>query len=282
MRLAFTFLGVTLIVLGVLYHFAALRVFNLLVPKDRDARRTGVDLAYGDAPRQRLDLYAPVTAPARRPLPVLLFIYGGSWDSGRKEDYAFAGRAFAARGFLTAIADYRLVPDVHYPEFVDDTALALEWLCAHATDFGGDPARIFFAGHSAGAYSAVQTVLRNGLGNHVRAVASLAGPFDFLPLDSPKTIAAFGKVGNLAETQPVNADLSSAPPMLLLHGEDDETVGLHNSWNLYARSIGAGRRPELLFYKGIGHVGILLALAKPLRWRASVLDDVVGFFQRYD
>ena len=279
MRLAFMSLGVVLLVAGLLYHFAALRLFNLLVPKDAGVKRAGANLAYGAALRQRIDLYAPERPT--HPLPVLLFIYGGSWDSGRKEDYAFAGHAFAAKGFLTAIADYRLVPDVHYPEFVDDTALALNWLSAHVAEFGGDPGRIFFAGHSAGAYSAVQAVLRNGLRQHVRAVASLAGPFDFLPLDSPKTIAAFGKVGDLAETQPVNADLSGAPPMLLLHGEEDATVGLHNSWNLYARAIGAGRMSELRFYKGIGHVGILLALAKPFRRRAPVRDDVVSFFQRY-
>ena len=279
MRAAFTSLGLILIVLGLLYHFAALRVFNLLVPKDGGVRKVARNLAYGGAGRQRLDLYAPV-APAAA-LPVLLFIYGGSWDSGRKEDYAFAAHAFAAQGFLTAIADYRLVPDVHYPDFVDDTALALTWLSDHAAEFGGDPARIFFAGHSAGAYSAVQSVLRNGLRDHVRAVASLAGPFDFLPLDSPKTIAAFGQVSDLEETQPVKADLSDAPPILLLHGEEDDTVGLHNSWNLYAHAIGAGNESELRFYKGIGHVGIMLALAKPFRWRAPVLADITAFFQRY-
>ncbi len=127
----------------------------------------------------------------------------------------------------------------------------------------------------------MQSVLRNGLSHRVKAVASLAGPFDFLPLDSPKTIAAFGKAPDLTETQPVNADLSAAPPILLLHGEKDQTVGLHNSWNLYARTIGAGAASELRFYRDVGHVGIMLALAKPLRWRAPVLDDVVAFFQRY-
>jgi acetyl esterase/lipase len=127
----------------------------------------------------------------------------------------------------------------------------------------------------------VQAVLRNGLRHRVKAMAALAGPFDFLPLDSPKTMAAFGDVADLEETQPVLADLSDAPPLLLLHGRDDETVGLHNSWNLHAAYARAGRMSQLKFYDGIGHVGIMLALARPLRYRAPVLEDLSAFLHKY-
>jgi len=282
MASALTITGFLAIVLGLLYHFAALRVFNLLVPKDGEGRRIAANIPYGSHPRQRLDVYAPdrPLQPGAR-MPALLFIYGGSWDSGRKEDYAFVGRAFAARGFLTAIADYRLVPGVHYPAFVDDAAAAMRWLAREAGSFEGTPGRLFIVGHSAGAYSAVQAVLRHDLHTVVSAIASLAGPFDFLPLDSPKSIAAFGQVDDLKETQPVHADLSQAPPIQLLHGCEDVTVGLHNSWNLHMGVLQAGRESVLRFYERIGHVGIMLALAKPLRSRAPVLDEIVAFLQRY-
>lgn len=278
MRIFLSSLGFLAVVLGLLYHFAALRVFSLLVPKDAGVANVQSAVAYGPDPRHRLDLYTP---EGQGPFPVLLFVYGGSWDSGHRQDYGFVGHAFAARGFLTAIADYRLVPDAHYPDFVDDAALAVAWLAAESSRFGGDSSRLCVAGHSAGAYTGVQAVLRNGLRHKVKALVSLAGPFDFLPLDSPKTIAAFGAVSNLEETQPVSADLADAPPLLLLHGRDDTTVGLHNSWNMKAAYDRAGRTSGLKIYDGIGHVGILLALAKPLRGRAPVLDDAAAFLHKY-
>ena len=60
--------------------------------------------------------------------PVMMFIYGGGWNDGAKADYAFVGHAFASRGFVTVVPDYRLVPQVRFPDFVDDCALALRWV----------------------------------------------------------------------------------------------------------------------------------------------------------
>ena len=272
-------LGVLLIVGGLAYQFAALQLFNLLTPKDDGSTLAAANIAYGPEPRQRLDIYAPLIGGSH---PVILFAYGGSWDSGSKDHYAFVGRALASQGFAVAIADYRLVPDVHYPDFVDDTALALEWLHRHVGAHGGNGDKLFAMGHSAGAYNVVQAVLRNGLEAKVKAIVSLAGPFDFLPLDSPKSIAAFSQAPNLEETQPVNLDLALAPPMLFLHGSEDRTVGLHNSRNLHAALKKAGRQTELMVYDGISHVDIMLALSKPLRRRASSLQDAIRFLQRYD
>lgn len=278
MRIVLASLGFLCVAAALIYQLAPLAAFNLLVPKDAGVTQVAADVSYGGYPRQRLDLYRPEGAG---PFPVLLFVYGGSWDSGHKEDYAFAARAFAAEGYLAAVADYRLVPDVHYPAFVDDVGSVIDWLAGNAGAYQGDGRKVFVVGHSAGAYNMVQAVVRNGLGVKVTAMASLAGPFDFLPLDSPKSIAAFADAPDLRETQPVNGNLRDAPPLLLLHGRDDTTVGLHNSWNLNAAFARAGRESKLIFYEGIGHVGIMLALAKPLRGRAPVLRDVVTFFQRY-
>lgn len=271
--------GFLAIAVGLAYHFAGLAVFNALVPKDRGSKRIASGIAFGPEPRQHLDLYAPKGAG---PFPVLAFVYGGSWDSGAKEDYAFVGRALAAQGFVVAIADYRLVPHFRYPIFVDDVAQAITWLLAHAADYGGDPQRLFAMGHSAGAYNLVQAMLRHDLGPSIRAITVLAGPFDFLPLDSPKSIAAFAHADDLAETQPVNADLSQSPPMLLLHGVDDHTVYPRNSRALHAALNRAGRPAQLTLYDDIGHVGIMLVLSTLLRNRAPVLADAIAFFQKYD
>jgi acetyl esterase/lipase len=214
-------------------------------------------------------------------LPIIIFVYGGSWQSGDKDGYGFVGRALAARGFLVAVPDYRLVPQVRYPGFVEDNAAAVRWVIANAARFGGDPSRIVLVGHSAGAYNAAMLALDpRWLGTDRRVVkgfAGLAGPYDFLPLDGPTTRAAFGRERDLATTQPVNFASADDPPVLLLHGTDDTTVYPRNSQRLQTRLAQAGVDARLKLYPGVGHVGILTAVARPFRGRAPVLDDTVDF-----
>ncbi len=85
----------------------------------------------------------------------MLFFYGGNWQSGKRGDYLAFGQAFASRGIITVVADYRLYPQVKYPAFVEDAAQAVAFVHGHAAQYGGDPARLFVSGHSAGAYNAV-------------------------------------------------------------------------------------------------------------------------------
>jgi acetyl esterase/lipase len=119
----------------VLSACSPLSLFATFTPKDA-ARTRERGAAYGPLERQALDVYAP---RARRPAPVAVFFYGGSWDSGRRQDYGWVGRALAAQGFLTIVPDYRLYPAVRYPGFVEDGALAVRWAVDHARALGGDP-----------------------------------------------------------------------------------------------------------------------------------------------
>jgi acetyl esterase/lipase len=98
------------------------------------------DQNYGDGARQKLDVYAP---PAASGLPVIVFIYGGSWSSGDKSDYAFAGAALASQGFVTVIPDYGLVPEVRFPGFIEDCSRAVRWAADHAAHYGGDASKTF-------------------------------------------------------------------------------------------------------------------------------------------
>src|SRR5450432_2973104 len=81
------------------------------------------DLTYGPLPRQKLDIYTPTAAPPAAGWPVVVFFYGGSWNSGERAEYKFVGEALASRGVLTLVADYRLYPEVRYPGFLEDSAL---------------------------------------------------------------------------------------------------------------------------------------------------------------
>lgn len=254
--------------------------FNALMPKDRASVRVAEGLAYGPGPRRKLDVYAPrAAATARR--PVILFFYGGSWNSGRRQSYAFAARALAAQGFVVIVPDYRLVPEAPYPEFLRDCAAAVRWARRHSGEHGGDGERIVLAGHSAGAYNAAMLALDPGLLGPdrlaIRGFAGLAGPFDFLPLDDDSTIAAFGAWPRPAETQPIRYAAANAPPALLLHGADDVRVKPRNSRKLAGLLQAAGSRVRLKLYPRLGHIGILTALARPLRRQAPVLADIAAF-----
>lgn len=256
-----------------------LKTFDALVPKDGGAARVASAISYGEGPRRMLDVYAPATRGADR--PVILFFYGGSWNSGTRSGYAFVGRALAARGFVVVIPDYRLVPKVRYPGFVEDGAAAVRWTEAHVRDFGGDPGRIVLMGHSAGAYiAAMLAVDRRWLGEdarRVRGFVGLAGPYDFAPFDVDVARAAFGDWPRPEETQPVTWAGAGDPPSLLLVGAEDKTVQPRNSEALAAKLRAGGVAADLRSYPKLGHVGLLLAIARPFRGRAPVLDDVARF-----
>ena len=264
---------------------SSLGAFNALAPRDRGGRRVLTDAAYGGGLRQRLDVYAPLNAP--RPAPVIVFFYGGSWASGTKSDYAFAGAAFAAQGFVTAIPDYRLVPSVRFPAFIEDCAGAVRWVADHIGEHGGDPDRIVLVGHSAGAYNAMMLALDAHYlrdagvdAVRVRGVAGLAGPYDFLPFDVDASRNAFGQAPDPQLTQPVHFARGDAPPLLLLWGEADTTVGPRNLQNLERAVRAAGGAVEAMTYPGVTHAGIMLALSRPLRGRAPSLGDVSAFARR--
>ena len=248
--------------------------FNALVPGDAGATRVAEGVAFGPSPRQKLDVYAP---PDARGLPALLFIYGGSWRSGSRSDYGFVGRALASRGMVVAVADYRLVPEVVYPGFVEDGALALAFWRDNAARFGGDPRKLFIMGHSAGAYNAMMVALDPPRGVRLSGAIGLSGPYDFLPLDVSATRDAFGEFPDLAQTQPINRVTARAPPVLLGTGADDTTVYPRNTAALAKRLRAAGGPVEERIYPGVGHVGTITAFARPFRDDAPVLEDVVRF-----
>lgn len=262
----------------------SLGTFNAITPKDAGGARVARDASYGAGPRHRLDVYAPNNASGR---PVIVFIYGGSWNSGSKDDYAFAGSAFASRGFVTVIPDYRLAPDIHFPAFLDDCASAVRWVQDHVSEFGGDPTRIVLVGHSAGAYNAMMVALDahylRDAGvepSRVRGVVGISGPYDFLPFDVDATRTAFGQAPDAALTQPVHFARADAPSALLLWGEADTTVGPRNLRGLEAAMEAAGGQVETKTYPGVNHVDIMLALSQPFRGRAPTLADTVAFAER--
>jgi len=258
---------------------------NTVMPKDGGARRVARDVPFGDHPAQMLDIYAPKDFETA--LPVLVFFHGGGWNSGTRAEYEFAGRAYAAAGFITVLPGYRIVPEAHFPDFVVDGALALNWIDAEISVFGGDPKRLALMGHSAGAYNAAMLALdparfgANAAPANIKALVGLSGPFDFYPFEVPEAIETFSRTGEPERTQPINLAHPGAPPAYLGHGTKDTVCGLHNTENLAAALRASGVPVIERHYAGIGHAAPLLALFPLLRWRVPVYRETVRFLHQH-
>ncbi len=243
------------------------------------------DLAYGPHPRHRLDVYCPLQAAAAR--PVVMFFYGGGWEEGERADYRFVGAALAAQGIVAIIPDYRVYPEVRFPAFLDDAADATRWARDHAADFRGDATRMVLMGHSAGAHMAAMLALdRKWLGTRglaperdLRGMVGLSGPYDFLPLRSPRLKDIFGPEARWRDSQPIHFVDGTAPPVFLASGQVDTVVDPGNAARLAGRIRTAGGEARVRLYPRVGHPTILGALAPVLRPLAPVLRDTTDFIR---
>jgi acetyl esterase/lipase len=242
-------------------------------------------LAFGADPRQQLDVYVPhgLTGPA----PVLLFFYGGGWQGGDRANYLAFGQAFASAGIVTAVADYRLYPQVKYPGFVEDAAGALAWLHDHAGEYGGDPQRLFVSGHSAGAYNAVMLASEpkfieshGGRLDWIRGVIGIAGPYNFLPMSDPIYVDMFHGTNN-TDSMPVYHLDGKRPPMLLVTGGEDSTVAPSNTKSMAAKLTSFSSEVRKIQYRGIGHVGVILSLVPGFRRITRLRQDMIDFIQSH-
>ncbi len=252
------------------------------------ARAVGKDIAFGDDPQLELDIWAPQAASTSL-LPVVIFLYGGGWNSGDRGDYAFVGRALAEQGFVCVIPDYRLVPDVLFPAFIADGAKAVRWVMDNIGQFGGDPKRIALAGHSAGSYNAAMLALDSQFlrdagvpPGTIRAAALMSGPYDFYPFTESLSRDALGQWPRPLETQPITFANRDAPPMLLMHGTSDSLVRAHNSERLAAALRARGAIAELKLYPGKSHTDTIKSISPVFRSTTPALSDMIDFLRRYD
>jgi acetyl esterase/lipase len=229
---------------------------------------------------QKLDIWSDGDAKNK---PVLVFFYGGGWVKGTREEYGWAARAFVSKGFVVVVPDYRKVPEVVYPAFVEDAADAVRWTHDNIAGYGGDPERIAIAGHSAGGYAVAMLALdRRWLGKDssiVKAAVGLSGPYDFYPFTG-RAVAALGTWPKPAETQPLTYARADAPPMLLVTGNADTTVRPKNARNLFRKLRDLGAPVALKEYAGLGHEDVAMALSLPFRSKAPVLDDSAAFLTK--
>jgi len=243
------------------------------------------DIGFGSAYGSKLDVYRPDDRLQTH--PVIVFFYGGAWKSGEKSAYRFVADAFTKRGYVVVIADYVKYPRVKYPAWQDDAAKAVVWAHENIIRYGGDASNLFVMGHSAGAHIGAMLVTDNeylarngGDKSWVRAFAGLAGPYDFVP-DEKDYIDMFGPPERYPLMQVANYVDGRQPPMLLLWGKDDKTVGEVNITRLVSAIRDKGGLFKVKYYDGVDHIDIIAALTRIERDKAPVLDDVDLWFKKY-
>jgi acetyl esterase/lipase len=261
---------------------APVDLLNAWVPPGNHRRVR--DIAYGSHGRQRLDIHIPHDLAG--PAEVVIFFYGGAWQTGERGDYLFAAEGLVSAGFIVVVPDYRVYPEVRFPTFLEDSAQAVAWVRGHIARHGGDPGHIFVMGHSAGAYNAAMLALdgrylakQSLTPSTIQGVVGLAGPYDFLPITGPTLKLVFA-APDMAETQPITFAHGAAPPMLLLTGDEDDTVEPRNSASLAERLRQLGASATTRVSAGVGHIGIVTALSRAFRSKAPVLADATAFMRQ--
>ncbi|MGV8944442.1 alpha/beta hydrolase [Thermomonas sp.] len=229
-----------------------------------------------------MDVYKPRVATAAK-RPVVIFFYGGSWQRGERAQYQFVGQRLADNGVLAVIADYRTYPSAMFPAFMDDAARAVRRVHDDAAGWGGDPNRLFIAGHSAGAQIAAllatdpRYLRAHGMEpTQLAGVIGLSGPYDFNVTGD--LVEVFGSPALWPRAQAVNFVDGNEPPFLLLHGTADRVVDYADSVELAEKLRSNGIAATLKLLPDSGHLTPLAGLYDPKR-APDVLMDILAFIK---
>lgn len=277
-RRPLTIIGLLMLAIG-LSACKATTLINALTPRgDFDLKK---NVPYGDNPRQQLDIYTPTARTMKS--AIIVFVHGGSWADGDKKQYLFVGQAFAEMGYLTVIPNYRLYPEVKFPDFIDDIALATSRLKDLLPENKcPDPHNIILVGHSAGAHTVAMLATdpkylqRNKAEIKLQTWIGMAGPYN-LPLDHPMVVDKFTTVKNNTDANPVNLATADVAPALLLHGEKDETAYPKHTRELSERLQQLGVPVVTHIYPDTNHTKIVGGLAKNLRFLNPVYTDIENY-----
>ncbi len=252
------------------------------------------NILYGDQPTQDLDIYYPKALSQAmksqqtitNTYPMVVFVYGGSWETGTKEEYAFVGQSLAQAGYVTAVVNYRKAPEHVYPDYVEDTAQAIAWSYKNAASLHADPNRLAVVGHSAGAFNVVAAVSNEDFlapysikPDDIKAVVGIAGPYsyDFRKFDS---VTAFGANATPDQVMPDRQLKGPQPPYLLLTAENDKTVYDTNTIKMTKALKDFGATVENGEIKGASHATSIGAMAPPLRWLNDVRAQVLTYLDK--
>jgi len=226
------------------------------------------DQRYGEAERQRLDVFTKFEAKDAR--PILLFVHGGGYVRGDKrlgKDNPFYDNVMlwaVQHGMVGINVTYRLAPDAAWPSAAEDVALAVAWVRANAKRLGGDPSRIFIMAHSAGAthvagYLARPDLTKNG---DIAGAVLVSGTYRLQPaIDIPGQKAYFGADTASWETRPPLRGLAATRvPLFIVHGEIDVPYYIEQAHLLRDALCAEQRCPRFMSLAGHSHMSEVYAI----------------------
>lgn len=306
------YLSLVIVLLMLVYLFFNPLILMNALAFSRKVKRYK-NLSYANDTRHKLDLYAPKlkgpSSAANQVVnnSVIVFVYGGAWDSGHKDNYKFAAVELAKLGYITAVPNYRLYPDVKFPHFIEDVASACAALPQQLVSLGlkpqvslQHPLSIILIGHSAGAHTVAMLntepkYLKQAEANiKIQACIGLAGPYD-LPLDDPLVTGKFdgvqlhdiseqqhdmGHVHNHHDANPINLATDKMSKMLLMHGRADETVGLYHLERFSQRLTELKVEHQTIIYDKVPHRHIVGGLSKLFQFMNPVYKDIAAYLRR--
>ena len=271
----FKSIAASLAVISALAACAPVSILNGITPSSTYDRTKNV--SFGDGERDKLDIYR--AEKPKEGAPVLMFVHGGSWDSGSKGIYKFLAEGFTKSGYDIVVPNYRLYPEAKFPNFLKDNAKAVAFTAETFPD-----RKIVLVGHSAGAYNVLMLALRDeylkdaGVDKCavVSGVVALAAPTGIVPLKSDRLIEIFPDRFTGADAA-LNNVKGPAPAIFLGHGESDTTVYPKNSTALAEKIIARGGQAQVEIYPGQSHTDVVKVLSRHFDGDATLKADVVKF-----
>lgn len=245
------------------------------------------NLVYSENFNLQYDLYLPKQpSTAHTQTPVLVYFYGGSWNSGHKDLYEFVGRRLAELGYITAIPNYRLYPDVQYPSFLEDCALSVsaivEELQKPEYQAWKPSAQCVLMGHSAGAYNAAMLTFNPDRldPSQVKGFIGLAGPYNFYPVHIEDVKPVFHHPDYPAQSQPIDFCTQLQKPTLILCPETDDLINTEkNSQALHEALLRTGSHTQLHTIRGTDHENIVGTLSPVLFYKGNTVKLIQRFVE---
>ncbi len=233
----------------------------------RRTRSGRLDLRYGEGARQRLDVFACGTAGA----PTLVYIHGGYWQSNDKEPYAFVGEGLLPAGFNLALLEYTLAPAAKLDQIVAEIRAAVTWVIEHAKELGGDPERVFVAGHSAGGHLTAMAMDDRRVAGGV----AISGIYDLEPIRLNYLNDKLGlDAAEAARNSPILHLPSRAAPLVVTVGLGELPELIRQSQEYAAAWTARGLPGRYLPLGGHDHFSILEELARPGGAILGALSDL--------
>lgn len=225
-------------------------------------------IKYGEDDRHTLDIYLPNT----NNYPVVMFVHGGSWESGSKDIYGSLGHMFSKQGIGCVVINYRLSPQVKHPAHIEDVARAFAWTNNNISRYGGDPERIYLMGHSAGGHLVAllgtneQYLLKNNLSKtKIKGVIAISGMYDFnlLVLKWAGLSYIFPTAADRNAASPLRHVKPDSPPFMIVYAQKDLTTFEGHAKDLHRTMSKAGVKSTLLMVPNRDHFTILFEICDP-------------------